>query len=104
MAVVLAVVTIVGHPGRMTGSGESLEDPPHDDARVPHVFFLDEHDSRPVNPNTPEGEIRNMAAFAAGAQSTTPVRRLTIQIVVWLVLLGIALAIVAGIVTGVRTF
>jgi hypothetical protein len=87
----------------MTGPGE-LEDPRRDDAPVPHVFFLDERDARPVNPNTPEGEIRNIAAFAAGVHSTTPVRRLTIQIVVWLVLLGIALAIVAGIVTGVRTF
>jgi hypothetical protein len=87
----------------MTGPGE-LEDPSHDSARVPHVFFLDERDSRPVNPNTPEGEIRNIAAFAAGVHSVSPVRRLTIQIVVWLVLLGIALAIVAGIVTGVRTF
>ena len=87
----------------MTTPGES-GNPPHEGTRVPHVFFLDERDARPVNPNTPEGEIRNMAAFAAGAHATTPARRLTIQIVVWLVLLGIALAIVAGIVTGVRTF
>jgi hypothetical protein len=87
----------------MTGPN-APEDPAHDDTRVPHVFFLDERDSRPVNPNTPEGEIRNIAAFAAGVHATSPVRRLTIQIVVWLVLLGIALAIVAGIVTGVRTF
>ncbi len=88
----------------MTGWGESLEDPTQDGAPVPHVHFLDERESRPVNPNTPEGEIRNMAAFAAGAQATTPARRLAIQIVVWLVLLGIAFAIVAGIVSGVRTF
>jgi hypothetical protein len=87
----------------MAGSDAS-EEPTRDDTRVPHVYFLDERDSRPVNPNTPEGEIRNIAAFAAGVHATTPVRRLTIQIVVWLVLLGIALAIVAGIVTGVRTF
>ena len=88
----------------MTGRGESLEDPAYDGAPVPHVFFVDELDSRPVNPNTPEGEIRNMAAFAAGVHATSPARRLAIQIVVWLVLLGIAFAIVAGIVTGVRTF
>ena len=71
---------------------------------MPHVHFLDEREARPVNPNTPEGEIRNMAAFAAGAQAATPARRLAIQVVVWLVLIGIAFAIVAGIVTGVRTF
>ena len=82
----------------------ALEDQPYEGVRVPHVHFLDERESRPVNPNTPEGEIRNMAAFAAGAQAATPARRLAIQIVVWLVLLGIAFAIVAGIVTGVRTF
>ena len=43
-----------------------------DGARVPHVLFLDERDARPVNPNTPEGEIRNMAAFAAGAHASHP--------------------------------
>jgi hypothetical protein len=88
----------------MTGQGGSLDDPPQDGARVPHVFFLDEHDARPVNPNTPEGEIRNMAAFAAGANATSPARRAAIKVVVWLVLLGIGFAIVAGIVSGVRTF
>ena len=83
---------------------DAWDDPPNDGPRVPHVHFLDERESRPVNPNTPEGEIRNMAAFAAGAQATTPARRLAIQVVVWLVLIGIAFAIIAGIVTGVRTF
>jgi hypothetical protein len=87
----------------MTGPGAS-EDPARDATRVPHVYFLDERDSRPVNPNTPEGEIRNMAAFAAGAHAAGPVRRRVIQVVVWIVLLGIAFAIVAGIVSGVRTF
>jgi hypothetical protein len=90
--------------GAMSGRGESVDDPAQNGAHVPHIQFLDEREARPVNPNTPEGEIRNMAAFAAGAHATTPGRRLAIQVVVWLVLLGIALAIVAGIVTGIRTF
>lgn len=75
-----------------------------DDRPVPHVFFLDARESRPVNPNTPEGEIRNMAAFAAGVHATSPMRRAVIKVLVWLVLIGIGLGILAGLVNGVRTF
>ena len=71
---------------------------------VPLVHFLDPRDARPVNPNTPEGELRNMAAFAAGVHVMTPGRRAAVKFLVWLVLIGIALGIVAGVVTGVRTF
>lgn len=70
---------------------------------VAHVFFIDERDARPVNPNTPEGELRNIAAFAAGVSATSHGRQLLIKLMVWLVLLGIALAIIASVATGVRT-
>ena len=74
------------------------------DRLEPYLRFVDERDSRPVSPNSPEGEIRAMAAFAAGVGTTSPARRLAIRGVVWLILLGIGLAIIAGVVTGVRTF
>jgi hypothetical protein len=77
---------------------------PEDDRLVPHVFFLDERESRPVNPNTPEGELRNIAAFAAGVSAAPAGHRLLIKLVVWLLLLGIAMAILAGVASGVRTF
>ena len=81
-------------------SGPFLDDEP----LVPHVHFLDEREGRPINPNTPEGELRNMAAFAAGVSAAPPHSRMYIKLVVWLLLLGIALAILAGVLSGVRTF
>ncbi len=81
----------------------STEDDPARRRERPLVQFLDAKDARPVNPNTPEGEIRNMAAFAAGVHAVTPLRRTVAKIVVWLVLLGFALAIVVGVVSGART-
>ncbi|MDQ6937339.1 MAG: hypothetical protein M3140_06460 [Actinomycetota bacterium] len=71
---------------------------------VPHVYFLDPRDSRPVNPNTPEGEIRNMAAFAAGVHSLPPGRRAATKVLVWLVLIGIALGLLAGVIEAFRAF
>lgn len=67
---------------------------------VPHVFFLDPSDTKPVNPNTPEGELRNIAAFAAGVQAASPARRAVVKLFVWLVLIGIGLGILAGVVSG----
>lgn len=85
---------------------EPIESGAHvgDDPLVPHVFFLDEREARPANPNTPEGELRNIAAFAAGASAASPGRQFVIKLVVWMLLLGIALAIIAGVLSGVRTF
>ena len=71
---------------------------------VPHVFFLDPAEGRPVNPNTPEGEIRNIAAFAAGVHAVPPLRRLVVKCFVWLVLLGITLGTITGIVHGLHSF
>jgi len=89
----------------MTERGESREPSEGTEGRpVPHVWFLDARDARPVNPNTPEGEIRNMAAFAAGVHSTSPRRRAVIKVLVWLVLIGIGLGLLAGVATGLRTF
>ncbi len=81
-------------------SGPFLDNEP----LVPHVHFLDEREGRPINPNTPEGELRNMAAFAAGVSAAPAHSRMLIKLVVWLLLLGIALAILAGVLSGVRTF
>ncbi|MEP6852190.1 MAG: hypothetical protein ABJA87_05970 [bacterium] len=71
---------------------------------VPHVYFLDPRDSRPVNPNTPEGEIRNIAAFASGVHALSPGRRALTKVLVWLVLIGIALGLLTGVIGALRTF
>jgi hypothetical protein len=92
----------------MTERGESAEPgaqspPPWPDS-VPHVFFLDPSEGRPINPNTPEGEIRNMAAFAAGVHAASPGRRMVVKVLVWLVLLGIIFGVVTSIVNGFHEF
>ena len=87
-------------------SGQAVPgEPAHEDTsgHAAYIAFLDERDGRPVNPNTPEGELRNIAAFAAGVSATSRERQVVVKIMVWLVLLGFALAIAAGVVTGVHT-
>jgi hypothetical protein len=57
---------------------------------------------RSANPNTADGELQNVAAFSSGLTRLTGWRRTAARLVVWLVLLGIVLAIVVSVVTQVR--
>jgi formaldehyde-activating enzyme involved in methanogenesis len=68
----------------------------------PLVIYLRPNEDRPVNPNTPEGEIRNVAAFAAGVQGASPRRRAVAKAIVWLILLGMGISILVAVVTGVH--
>jgi hypothetical protein len=57
---------------------------------------------RTANPNTVDGELQNLAAFGTGLTRLSGSRRTFARIVVWLVLLGIVLALVVTVVTQVR--
>jgi hypothetical protein len=103
----LAPVPLIGHPVDMTERGESASPDPAPAPRpegIHHVFFLDPSETHPVNPNTPEGEIRNMAAFAAGVHAASPGRRAVVKVVVWLILIGIGLGIITALVNGFHSF
>jgi hypothetical protein len=56
---------------------------------------------RTANPNTADGELQNLAAFGAGLTRLSGVRRRAVQVVVVLLLLGVALAIIYGAVGAV---
>ena len=71
-------------------------------AEEPLVIYLHPNEGRAVNPNTPEGEIRNMAAFAAAVQGASPGRRVLAKAIVWLILLGMGISILVAVVTGVH--
>jgi hypothetical protein len=57
---------------------------------------------RSANPNTVDGELQNLAAFGSGLARLTGPRRRVAHAIVWLVLLGIVLAIIATVVVEVR--
>jgi len=51
---------------------------------------------RTANPNSADGELQNLAAFGSGLTRLSGARRRVTQIVVMLLLLGVALAVVYG--------
>jgi hypothetical protein len=57
---------------------------------------------RTANPNTADGELQNIAAFSAGITRLHGPRRTAARLVVWLILIGTALAIIYGMVGIVR--
>ena len=59
--------------------------------------YVDGAWGRTANPNTADGELQNIAAFATGLTRLSGPRRIAAKVVVWLILLGTALTIVAGI-------
>ena len=71
-------------------------------AEEPLVIYLHPNEGRPANPNTPEGEIRNVAAFAAAVHGASPRRRAAAKAIVWLILLGMGISILVAVVTGVH--
>lgn len=52
---------------------------------------------RTANPNSADGELQNLAAFGTGLSRLTGGRRRAAAFVVWLILIGFALAAVLGI-------
>jgi hypothetical protein len=53
---------------------------------------------RTANPNSADGELQNLAAFGSGLSRLSGGRRRAASVVVWLILLGFALAAILGIV------
>jgi len=53
---------------------------------------------RTANPNTADGELQNLAAFGTGLSRLTGRRRTAASVVVWLILLGFVIALIAGVV------
>jgi hypothetical protein len=94
----LACQTILGQAGVVTDRFERV-----DADGEPLVVYLRPADTRPVNPNTPEGEIRNVAAFAAGIHRATPGRRLVAKAIVWLILIGMVVSILVAVVAGTHS-
>lgn len=52
---------------------------------------------RTANPNTADGELQNIAAFGVGLTKLTGTRRTLARLVVWLILIGTAVAVIEGI-------
>lgn len=69
------------------------EDEPAHPAR-----YVDGAWGRTANPNTADGELQNIAAFGTGLSRLNGPRRIGATVVVWLILLGFAIAIVSGII------
>jgi hypothetical protein len=68
-----------------------------DEPRRP-VRYVDGAWGRTANPNTADGELQNIAAFGTGLARLNGPRRTAALVIVWLILVGFALALVAGIV------
>ncbi len=68
-------------------------------ARGPYV---DGAWGRTANPNTVDGELQNLAAFGNGLARLTGPKRVAAKLVVWALLIGTALTILAGVVSIVR--
>ncbi len=65
-----------------------------DDAEPPPGEPPDFAWGRTANPNSVDGELQNLAAFGTGLTRLTGGRRRAATVVVWLILLGFALAAV----------
>jgi hypothetical protein len=73
-----------------------------DDLPPRPAHYVDGAWGRTANPNTADGELQNMAAFGAGFTRLSGPRRTAAKVVVWLILIGFALAIIYGLVGVVR--
>ena len=62
-------------------------------SRAPYVDFAW---GRTANPNTVDGELQNLAAFGNGLARLSGPRRALAKTVVWLLLLGVVLTVIAG--------
>jgi hypothetical protein len=72
---------------------ERWDDEPEEPRGEPPDFAW----GRTANPNSAEGELQNLAAFGSGLSQLSGGRRRAAVIVVWLILIGFALAAVLGI-------
>jgi hypothetical protein len=59
--------------------------------------YVDGAWGRTANPNTADGELQNIAAFASGFTRLTGARRTAAKVVVWIILLGTTATVIVGI-------
>ena len=69
-----------------------------DDEPVPAPPYVDGAWGRTANPNTADGELQNLAAFGDGLARLTGPQRTAAKVIVWLILIGLGLALIAGLV------
>jgi hypothetical protein len=69
-------------------------DEPDEPRREPPDFAW----GRTANPNSTDGELQNLAAFGTGLSRLTGRRRTAASVVVWLILIGFALALIVGVI------
>jgi hypothetical protein len=69
-----------------------------DDEPEPPSHYVDGAWGRTANPNTADGELQNIAAFAHGFTRLTGPRRNAAKLVVWLILIGTLATIIVGVV------
>lgn len=60
--------------------------------------YVDGAWGRTANPNTADGELQNLAAFGDGLARLSGPQRTGAKIIVWLILIGLGLALIAGLV------
>ena len=70
------------------------DDEPDEPRREPPDFAW----GRTANPNSADGELQNLAAFGTGLSRLTGRRRTAASVVVWLILIGFALALIVGVI------
>jgi len=70
------------------------DDEPDEPRREPPDFAW----GRTANPNSVDGELQNLAAFGTGLSRLSGRRRTAASVVVWLILLGFALALIFGVI------
>jgi hypothetical protein len=70
------------------------DDEPEEPRREPPDFAW----GRTANPNSVDGELQNLAAFGTGLSRLTGRRRTAASVVVWLILIGFALALIFGVI------
>jgi hypothetical protein len=69
------------------------DDEPDEPRREPPDFAW----GRTANPNSVDGELQNLAAFGTGLSRLTGRRRTAASVVVWLILIGFGIALIAGV-------
>ena len=69
-------------------SGTETDEMWEDEPERPDTY-VDFAWGRTANPNTADGELQNIAAFSHGFTRLTGPRRTVVQVVVWLILIGL---------------
>jgi hypothetical protein len=67
-----------------------------DEEPVTRPPYVDGAWGRTANPNSVDGELQNLAAFGDGLSRLSGPQRTAAKVVVWLILIGLGLALLVG--------